>query len=185
MAKVIGASAATVMKRANLYFFDEPSSYLDVKQRLMVAKEIRRLSKRKDVMVVEHAERFGLAQLHQLRGRIGRGGDDGQCLLIAEALTQEGKARLKVILSSTDGFKIAQRDLQIRGPGHYFGRHQHGFNELRFVDPLKQIDVLELARKEAEEVIHVDPALDNAEYRNIRQAISYRYPGYLANIEAG
>src|SRR5205085_8451191 len=72
-----------------------------------------------NLMVIEHAERFGLSQLHQLRGRIGRGSENGFCLLIGEPLTEDSQARVKAILSSTDGFKIAQQDLLIRGPGHY------------------------------------------------------------------
>ena len=113
-----------------------------------------------NVMVIEHAERFGLSQLHQLRGRIGRGKENGKCFLISDIMTEEGAARIKAILSSTDGFEIAKQDLLIRGPGHYFGRHQHGLNELKFADPATQIDILEIARKEAEELIHLDPDLN-------------------------
>src|SRR3989338_1688645 len=76
-----------------------------------------------NLMVIEHAERFGLSQLHQLRGRIGRGSQNALCLLIGEPLTEDSKARIDVICSTTDGFKIAQQDLLISGPGHYFGRH--------------------------------------------------------------
>ena len=101
------------------------------------------------VMVVEHAERFGLAQLHQLRGRIGRGEHDSHCLLLADPVTAEATERLKAVVSTNDGFKIAQHDLEIRGPGRFFGRHQHGLNELKVANPLTQLEILELARKEA------------------------------------
>ena len=138
-----------------------------------------------NVMVIEHAERFGLSQLHQLRGRIGRGKENGVCLLIGDPLTEDAVARLKVIVGSTDGFKIAQEDLLIRGPGHYFGRHQHGLNELRFANPLTQVDILELARKEAQELIHLDPDLRQDQNRVLMKEIQRRYPTYLAMVEAG
>ena len=137
-----------------------------------------------NVMVIEHAERFGLAQLHQLRGRIGRGKDDALCLLIADPQTEESKARLETILSMTDGFKIAERDLLIRGPGHYFGRHQHGLNELKVANPVKHIDILEIARAEAKELIHQDPQLREMAHHAIRETIQKRYPHYLEMVEA-
>ncbi len=136
-------------------------------------------------MVIEHAERFGLAQLHQLRGRIGRGKKDALCAFVANPQTAEGVARLDAIIKTRNGFKIAEKDLEIRGPGHFFGRHQHGLNELKVVNPLSQMDVLELARKEASEITGKDPKLlDNGNDR-IKQVIGKRYPTYLANLEAG
>ena len=137
------------------------------------------------VMLIEHAERFGLAQLHQLRGRIGRGTEQGYCLLIADPQTQEGAQRLKAILSTTDGFKIAQHDLEIRGPGRFFGRHQHGFSELKVANPATQLDVLKLARKEAVQLMSNDPKLEQLPNRQIRDIIKKRYPTYLAMVEAG
>jgi len=138
-----------------------------------------------NVMVIEHAERFGLSQLHQLRGRIGRGKVDAKCFLISEPTTDEGNMRLNAILSSNDGFKIAEQDLMIRGPGHYFGRHQHGLNELRFVDPARQIDILEVARSEATEVVHKDPNLSEKQNTVLKKIIQERYPNYLKMVEAG
>lgn len=137
------------------------------------------------LMVVEHAERFGLAQLHQLRGRIGRGERDGLCILVADSFTQEGNARLQAILATTDGFKIAEEDLRIRGPGHYFGRHQHGLNELRFVNPITQLDILQTARGEAIELTRQDPDLRQPAHRVLLEMIQKRYPGYLQMVEAG
>lgn len=137
------------------------------------------------VMVIEHAERFGLSQLHQLRGRVGRGGEDGVCFLIADTTTEDSVKRLEAIVATTDGFKIAETDLLIRGPGHYFGRHQHGINELKFANPVLQMDILELARKEAEELIHQDPGLAAAENRILEETIRKRYPTYLEMVEAG
>ena len=137
------------------------------------------------IMVIEHAERFGLAQLHQLRGRVGRGRKDGFCYLIADPGTDDGRSRLEAIRSSTDGFKIAEQDLLIRGPGQYFGRHQHGLNELKFANPVTQIDILELARKEAREVTHHDPDLADPRHASLRGTVQERYPTYLSHVQAG
>jgi len=137
------------------------------------------------VMLIEHAERFGLSQLHQLRGRIGRGVKNSQCLLITDPTTQEGIARIDAILSTTDGFEIAQKDLMIRGPGEFFGRHQHGLNELKIANPQTQLDILEDARKEAIALTEEDPALQNKANTAIKEAILKRYPAYLANILSG
>jgi len=137
------------------------------------------------VMVIEHAERFGLAQLHQLRGRIGRGETDGLCLLVADAQTAESSERLKAILSTTNGFKIAEHDLKIRGPGRFFGRHQHGLNELKVANPITQMDILQLARKDALALTHDDPRLASPANRYIKGIIQKRYPTYLANVKAG
>jgi len=137
------------------------------------------------VMVIEHAERFGLSQLHQLRGRIGRGKTDSLCLLLADAQTEEGKQRLDAILATNDGFKIAQADLEIRGPGRYFGRHQHGLNELKVANPATQLDILELARKEAVQLVEKDPKLNTRQNHQILKVIKKRYPTYLEMVQAG
>ncbi len=138
-----------------------------------------------NVMVIEHAERFGLSQLHQLRGRIGRGSHEAICVLIADPVTEESKARLEAIVKTTDGFKIAEHDLEIRGPGHYFGRHQHGLNELKVANPITQMDVLEKARKDAIEITQADPPLQEADHRMIKEVIKKRYPQYLELVLAG
>lgn len=138
-----------------------------------------------NVMLIEHAERFGLSQLHQLRGRIGRGKKNAICLLLADARTEDGKSRLDAIVATTDGFKIAQEDLKIRGPGHYFGRFQHGQNELRMADPFSQLKLLEDARREAADILQIDPKLEGSGYTVIRQAIQKRYPEYLSMVFAG
>jgi len=138
-----------------------------------------------NVMVIEHAERFGLSQLHQLRGRIGRGQKDAVCLLISDPTTQEAKARLEAIVKTTDGFIIAQHDLEIRGPGHFFGRHQHGLNELRIANPVTQLHLLENARLEAGNLIKEDSSLQNPQHVVIKQVIMKRYPQYLDMVLAG
>lgn len=137
------------------------------------------------VMVIEHAERFGLAQLHQLRGRIGRGANDGYCCLVSDPTTDEGHRRLKAIVKTTNGFEIAQHDLEIRGPGRYFGRHQHGLNELKVANPATQIDILKIAREEALVLTKADPKLAKKANRKIRKVIRTRYPTFLRDVEAG
>ncbi len=103
------------------------------------------------VMVVEHAERFGLSQLHQLRGRVGRGTEQSYCLLLYQApLSPEAKERLSAMVGTTDGFEIADRDLQIRGSGDFFGTRQAGVPTFRLIDPLRDQALLERAREEAD-----------------------------------
>lgn len=137
------------------------------------------------VMVIEHADHFGLAQLHQLRGRIGRGALNSQCVLVAELTTPQAQARLEVVLSTRDGFKIAQQDLMIRGPGEFFGRHQHGLNELKIANPQTQLDILEEARAEALKILEKDSKLLDVAHAIIQKTILKRYPSYLGNILSG
>jgi ATP-dependent DNA helicase RecG len=102
------------------------------------------------VMVIEHAERFGLSQLHQLRGRIGRGAQKSHCILVAPGrLTEEGRARLETMVRTNNGFEIAETDLQLRGPGEFFGTRQSGDLGFHVANPLRDRELLELARKEA------------------------------------
>ena len=102
------------------------------------------------IMVIEHAERFGLAQLHQLRGRIGRGGAKSYCILMTGGkVTEEGQRRLKAMTDTNDGFKIAELDLELRGPGEFFGTRQAGMPSLRVANIVRDRELLELAKKEA------------------------------------
>jgi ATP-dependent DNA helicase RecG len=115
------------------------------------------------LMVIEHAERFGLAQLHQLRGRVGRGAAESMCvLLFGEDLNPVAKARLKVIFETTDGFEIARQDLLIRGPGELLGAKQSGVPLLRFADLAKDAALLEIARGVADELLRDAPAVVEA-----------------------
>jgi ATP-dependent DNA helicase RecG len=101
-------------------------------------------------MVIEHAERFGLAQLHQLRGRIGRGSQKSHCILVApQSIQGDAKERIETMVATSDGFKIAERDLKQRGPGEFFGTRQHGDAAFSFAQPLRDHEILELARREA------------------------------------
>lgn len=111
------------------------------------------------MMVVEHAERFGLAQLHQLRGRVGRGSKRGICALIGDPTTEDGERRLEAIAESDDGFRIAELDLEIRGPGELFGARQSGAAPFRVANLLSDLDLLRLARTDAAEWVDRDPAL--------------------------
>jgi ATP-dependent DNA helicase RecG len=109
------------------------------------------------MMVVEHAERFGLSQLHQLRGRIGRGAHASTCVLVYQApWSDDARERLKAMASSTDGFVIAEKDLQIRGPGDFFGTRQSGLPQLRAGDLARDADLLELAFTEARARVEQD-----------------------------
>ncbi|ACK42419.1 MULTISPECIES: ATP-dependent DNA helicase RecG [Dictyoglomus] len=105
------------------------------------------------IMVIENADRFGLAQLHQLRGRVGRGSEQSYCFLIADLKGENAKERLKVMVETNDGFVIANKDLEIRGPGEFFGTKQHGTLDVLFVDLTKDMKLFEIARNEAFEVI--------------------------------
>ena len=99
------------------------------------------------IMVIEDAEKFGLAQLHQLRGRIGRRAEESYCILISSAKDPESKERLKVLEESSDGFKIAEADMRFRGPGDLLGREQSGMPDLRFGDLLNDFELVREARR--------------------------------------
>ena len=122
------------------------------------------------VMILHHAERFGLAQLHQLRGRIGRGGHKGYCILLTDGKNPEAMAKLKVLEQTSDGFEIAEADLRLRGPGDVLGTVQSGLSELRFIDFLADTTLLREARALADRVLAADPHLD-ARHRNLRGLI--------------
>ena len=111
------------------------------------------------VMVIEDADRFGLSQLHQLRGRVGRGEHAGRCLLIADPGTDEGEDRIKAMVSTTDGFRLAEEDLRIRGQGTVFGTRQSGDKDLRLADLLADFDLLVAARRDAFGLVDSDPEL--------------------------
>ncbi|MFD0892727.1 ATP-dependent DNA helicase RecG [Luteolibacter ambystomatis] len=112
------------------------------------------------VMILHHAERFGLAQLHQLRGRIGRGGHKGYCVLLTDGKSPEALEKLKVLEGTADGFEIAEADLRLRGPGDVLGTAQSGMADLKFIDFLSDVALIREARALAGHVIHVDPRLE-------------------------
>ena len=138
------------------------------------------------VMLIEHAERFGLAQLHQLRGRVGRGPWKSFCILLASgSLNGEARRRLQAMAESPDGFKIAEVDLQLRGPGDFFGTRQSGLPEFRVADLLRDSAGLEEARQEAFALVEADPDLLKPEHRPLREALLARWRGKLALASAG
>jgi ATP-dependent DNA helicase RecG len=110
------------------------------------------------VMVVENAERFGLAQIHQLRGRVGRGAEQSYCVLVTERLNEQGRERIRTLVESSDGFHIANMDLKLRGPGEFLGTKQSGLPAFRIGNLLRDSDLLELARREAAAFVHHPPS---------------------------
>ena len=130
------------------------------------------------LMLIVHSERFGLAQLHQLRGRIGRGRYDSHCLLMAyPPFSDEAKRRLKAMESTADGFKIAEEDLAIRGPGDFFGTRQSGIPELKIANIVRDIGVLEISRKEAFDLVETEP--DLAKYPGLKDVLQKKWMGRL------
>ena len=120
------------------------------------------------IIVIENAERYGLSQLHQLRGRVGRGKEKSTCILISDAQNEEALTRLRVMCSTSDGFRIADEDLKLRGPGDFFGSRQHGLPQLSIADMAQDITLLKLAQQEARHLLHEDPELEQPEHRGLR-----------------
>jgi ATP-dependent DNA helicase RecG len=137
------------------------------------------------VMIVVDAQRFGLSQLHQLRGRIARGAYPGFCFLFAAPESLQAAARLRALVDSTDGFKIAEEDLRLRGPGEFLGTRQHGLPELRVGDLLRDAELIQLARDEARQIVASDPLLEQAEHRSLRDAMLRRFGNVLESASAG
>jgi len=128
------------------------------------------------IMLVQDANRFGLAQLHQLRGRVGRGSHASRCIFMGDATSPQTHRRLQAIARLSDGFEVAEEDLQIRGPGDFYGVRQAGFPELKVADLLRDTDLLDLAREAAREVLAGDPRLEAPEHLVLRQ--------HFADLEA-
>jgi ATP-dependent DNA helicase RecG len=130
-------------------------------------------------MIIQYADRFGLAQLHQLRGRVGRSpNSESFCILIADIQTDEAKARLEAMIKYNDGFKIAEEDLKIRGPGEFFGKRQHGLSELKIANPLTQLELLRIAKEEAYRLIQKDPRLMMPQNSLLKEKLLERFPDY-------
>lgn len=127
------------------------------------------------IMLIENAERFGLAQLHQLRGRVGRGSEKSYCILVSDTKTKTAKERMKTMTESEDGFVISEKDLKLRGPGEFFGIRQHGLPELKIADLYKDMPILKEAQQAAAELLRQDYRLEMEEHRLLREHIE----GYL------
>ena len=122
------------------------------------------------VMVIEGANRFGLAQLHQFRGRVGRGEHQSHCMLVADETTPEAEERLTALEQTNDGFQLAEKDLELRGPGEFFGRRQSGLPELRLAS-LSDMTMLQAARDEAARLFKDDPYLDQEGHQLLQQRV--------------
>lgn len=131
------------------------------------------------VMLIESPERFGLSQLHQLRGRIGRGEHPSYCLLLGSPTTEEARRRFDTMRETQDGFKIAEEDMELRGPGEFFGTKQHGLPEIRFGNILRDFGIMEEARREAFELVKRDPCLEDTRNAFVREALRARFEGKL------
>ena len=129
------------------------------------------------VMLVENAERYGLAQLHQLRGRIGRGKDSSYCILLGDSKTEASSQRLSIMAEESDGFKIAEKDLDIRGPGEFLGTRQSGLPELKVGNIVRDFAIMEEAREEAFSLVNEDPNLIDPHNAGIRKSITERFRG--------
>lgn len=133
------------------------------------------------LMIITHAERFGLAQLHQLRGRVGRGNRQSRCILLLYRATEEAKLRLRAMVSTNDGFKIAEEDLKIRGPGEFFGTKQSGMPDLKFTDLVRDKEILQSAREQAEKLL-----LENPNFKNLaalRNALEQFWQGKIESFQ--
>jgi ATP-dependent DNA helicase RecG len=139
------------------------------------------------VMVVEHAERFGLSQLHQLRGRIGRGAAKSYCILMTGGkVSPEGEERLKAMTRTQDGFEIAELDLKLRGPGEFFGTKQSGVPEFRVANIIRDRSLLELARREANRIVeNADPEITPKDREIVMQHLRQHWQRRYGLVEVG
>ncbi len=128
------------------------------------------------VMVIEEADLFGLAQLHQLRGRVGRGDAAGYCLLVAKPRTEHGTQRLQVLRQTDDGFLLAEEDLRLRGPGEVLGTQQSGYGELEYARFPDDLALIQAAQQDAQELLRKDPSLAAAPHQALLEHIKINYP---------
>lgn len=131
------------------------------------------------VIAIEHAERFGLAQLHQLRGRIGRGSETSYCLLVSDSDSEIAEARLDIMTQTTDGFRIAEHDLKLRGPGELFSTRQHGLPDMKIADIINDNDLLMLAKRDAEKLVKSDPNLQKQGHEVLKKRLIDKFGAAL------
>ena len=134
------------------------------------------------LMIIENAERFGLAQLHQLRGRVGRGKHKSYCILIYASKSDVCKQRMSIMEETNDGFKISEKDLEIRGPGEFFGTRQHGIPELKVANIFKHMKILKLAQQEARYIIGNDFKLQNYENKYLKSEVINKFKNSIEEI---
>ena len=135
------------------------------------------------VIVIQDAERFGLAQLHQLRGRVQRSTHQSYCILLGEPKTEEGESRLEAMVETNDGFRVAEADLRLRGPGELYGTRQHGLPDLRIADLVGDVQLLLMARDEATELIRRDPHLAEPEHAELARAAAAFWGAKLPQVD--
>lgn len=123
------------------------------------------------VMMIVNAERFGLSQLHQLRGRVGRGKEQSYCILLSDSKNPDTLRRLRVLCDTSDGFEIAEEDLKLRGAGDFFGSRQHGLPEFQIADPVKDLEIFKAAQQEAKAMLEKDPELSDFENRYLKKKV--------------
>ena len=136
-------------------------------------------------IVIESAERFGLSQLHQLRGRVGRGEHASHCILVSDAETPDAVARLEAMVETSSGFEISEMDLQLRGPGQFFGTAQHGLPELKLADISQEMELLKVAKDDATQILADDPELERPVYRALRKALIDRFGDTIPLAQVG
>jgi ATP-dependent DNA helicase RecG len=137
------------------------------------------------VMLIDNAERFGLSQLHQLRGRVGRGSESSYCILISPGTTETAQERLHAMTRTNDGFEIAEMDLKLRGPGEFFGTRQHGLPQLKLADITTELDMLSQAKDDALAILAADPKLATVVHRPLRDALVRQFGNTLQLAQVG
>jgi ATP-dependent DNA helicase RecG len=137
------------------------------------------------VMVIENAEQFGLSQLHQLRGRVGRGSEVSYCILVGDPVNEVAKERLATMTRTTDGFEIAERDLELRGPGEFFGTRQHGLPEFKLADITQEMQLLQQAKEDALGMLAEDSRLKKAEHARLRKQLAGMFGETLLLAQVG
>ena len=137
------------------------------------------------VMLIDNAERFGLSQLHQLRGRVGRGSETSYCLLVSSASSPDATERLIAMTKTSDGFEIAEMDLRLRGPGEFFGTRQHGLPQLKLADITTELDMLAQCREDALAILNADPKLAAAIHKPLRDALARQFGNAIQLAQIG
>ena len=135
------------------------------------------------LMIIENAERFGLSQLHQLRGRIGRGSHKSYCILMSDSDDDLARQRLRTLCQTTDGFEIARKDLELRGPGDFFGTRQHGLPALRLANLYRDRELLQKAQEAARTLFDRDPDLARDEHQGLVRAIERHFGSALPHVQ--
>ena len=133
------------------------------------------------IMMIENAERYGLSQLHQLRGRVGRGTEKSTCILVSDAQNQEAVTRLQTMCRTSNGFEIADEDLKLRGPGDFFGSRQHGLPELKIANMMENMEALKQAQQAAQELLRTDPGLEEKAHAGLRAEVARLFTAMNGN----